>query len=123
MDISADNSTLVFGYGPMLKLVSINTDVNFWFEDRKTIVRQLITCMDLNEQKMNIPNTQRVIRDVTWNDLSKNCLGVALGEAAAVYDVEDISNPKGFYKVFQTNDVMRQGDYPTKFIWLPNSKD
>lgn len=28
---------LVFGYGPMIKLVSINTDVNFWFQDRKTL--------------------------------------------------------------------------------------
>lgn len=26
-------------------------------------------------------------------------------------------------KVYETDDVMRQGDYPSKFIWYPNSKD
>lgn len=25
--------------------------------------------------------------------------------------------------MFETDDVMRQGDYPTKFIWYPESKD
>jgi WD40 repeat protein len=49
-----------------------------------------------------------------------------MGESAFVYDVEDIQSsktPEGFIKVFETDDVMRQGDYPTKFIWYPNSKD
>lgn len=44
-----------------------------------------------------------------------------------MYDVEDIQTsktPEGFIKVFSTeNDVMRQGDYPSKFVWYPNSKD
>lgn len=37
MDISPDNRLIVFGYGPNIKLVSLNTELNFWFEDRKTL--------------------------------------------------------------------------------------
>jgi phosphosulfolactate synthase (CoM biosynthesis protein A) len=78
MDIHCENRLLVFGYGPLLKLVAINTDVNFWFEERKTFGRQTINFIDQN-QRMNIPNNQRVVRDVTWNDQAKNCIGVAMG--------------------------------------------
>ena len=95
MDISADNRTLAFGYGPMIKLVSINTDVNFWFQDRKTLGKLPIFSKD-NRQKINIPNSQRVVRDLKWNqcDQGKNFIGVAMGESAFVYDVEDIQSSK-----------------------------
>ena len=80
MDISADNRTLVFGYGPMIKFVSFNTDVNFWFQDRKAIGKMPIYDKVQN-QKISIPNTLRVVRDVRWNwcDLGKNLVGVAMG--------------------------------------------
>lgn len=80
MDISAGNRTLAFGYGPMIKLVSINTDVNFWFQDRKIVGKTPIFDKD-QMQKINIPNTLRVVRDIRWNwsDLGKNLIGVAMG--------------------------------------------
>ncbi len=104
MDISPDNRTLAFGYGPMIKLVSINTEVNYWFQDRKVMGKLPILCKETN-QKVNIPNSQRVVRDLKWNisENGKNYIGVAMGESAFVYDVEDIQNPKtpeGFSKVF-----------------------
>jgi hypothetical protein len=83
--------------------VSFNTDVNFWFEERKTIGRQLIYYKDQNI-KTNVSNNQRVVRDVRFNLTSqaKNCIGVAMGESAVVYDIEDLTNPKGILKVFSS---------------------
>lgn len=57
--------------------------------------------------KSNIPNNLRVVRDIKWNccDQAKNLIGVAIGESALVYDVEDIQSnktPEGFIKVFST---------------------
>jgi|688.fasta_scaffold492626_1 hypothetical protein len=80
MDISADNRILAFGYGPMIKFVNINTEGSFWFEDRKTLGKFQIFARD-QKQKINIPNSLRVIRDVKWNcnDMSKNLLGIAVG--------------------------------------------
>lgn len=66
MDISADNRMLAFGYGPMIKLVSLNTDVNFWFQDRKNLGKLSILSKD-TKQKLSIPNSQRVVRDLKWN--------------------------------------------------------
>jgi hypothetical protein len=58
MDIHYENSMLVFGYGAFIKLVSINTEANFWFEEKKTLGRQVIYCQHQNT-KINIPNNQR----------------------------------------------------------------
>lgn len=89
MDISYNNQTLAFGYGPMLKLVTINTnDSNYWFQDKKTLGRLSIYSNHLN-QKIPIPNSLKVFRDIKWNccDLGRNLVGVAMGESAFAYDV------------------------------------
>lgn len=80
MDISPDDSTLVFGYGPMIKLVNINSSGSFWFSDKKIFGKSPIYFKD-QKQKSNIPNNQRVVRDVKWNccDLGKNLIGVVMG--------------------------------------------